>query len=171
MANILNNRVSATLVPEQITDVKNAFQVVREKMSFLVGLTNDERQTLPKMSVVNRGFTDAAIAAISNNPEMFPNYLNVDELRKDLQLYDQLDELLKISFQITELIRDTQILAGSEAYATALTGYKLSAAAATGGIPGAKSVYDALKKRFEGQGNFSTGTPEEPTTPTAPINN
>lgn len=173
MANILNNRVSATLEPTQVTDVKNAFQTVREKLSFMVGLTADERQALPKMSVVNRGFTDAAIAAISNNPEMFPNYLNIDELRKDLLLYDQLDELLKISYQITELIRDTQTLAGSEAYATALTGYKLSAAAAASGVPGAKSVYDALKKRFEGQGNFATTEqpPSEPSAPNTPINN
>lgn len=159
MTNILNNRVSATLTAEQINEVKTALQKVRDTLPFLIGLTNDERQSLPKMSKVNRGFTDDALNAIANNSSMFPAYLNVSELRKDLQLYDQLDELVTLANQICELLRDTQMLAGSEAYATALTGYKLVAAAATGGVPGAKTIHETLKKRFEGQGN--TGIQEE----------
>lgn len=162
MTNILNNRVSATLTTEQIADVKAALQKVRDTLPFLIGLTNDERQSLPKMSKVNRGFTDDAINAISNNAAMFPAYLDVAELRKDLQLYDQLDELVALANQACELLRDTQMLAGSEAYATALTGYKLVAAAATSGVPGAKTVYDTLKKRFEGQGVNANGVETPP---------
>ena len=49
---------------------------VREQLPFLVGLTNTERQTLPKMSPVNRAFTEDAISVISNNTDMFPAYLD-----------------------------------------------------------------------------------------------
>jgi hypothetical protein len=73
---------------------------VRSTLPFLIGLTNDERQSLPKMSKVNRGFTDDAINAIGNNAAMFPAYLDVTELRKDLQLYDQLDELVALANQV-----------------------------------------------------------------------
>ncbi|MBP6825432.1 MAG: hypothetical protein KA165_02635 [Saprospiraceae bacterium] len=152
MANILANRVSATLTPEQIAETKAALLKVRETLPFLVGLTKDERKSLAKISTVNRSFTESAIAAISSNPDIFPLYLDVKEIRTDLTLYDQLDEIVKLSNQVTESLRDTQIIAGSEAYVSALTGYKFIAAAAKGGVQGAKSVYDDLKKRFEGQG-------------------
>ncbi len=46
-------------------------------------------------------------------------------------------------------------MAGSESYVTGLVGYKLVAAAAKSGIPGAKTVYENLKKRLEGQENTS----------------
>ena len=141
---------------------------VREQLPFLVGLTNTERQTLPKMSPVNRAFTEDAISVISNNTDMFPAYLDGNELSKDLQLYDQLDELLVMATQVCELIRDTQLLAGSEAYTTALASYRLVGAAAGGGLPGAKSVYEKLRKRFEGQGNFG-GTDPNIVPPVAPV--
>src|SRR5215203_3246898 len=135
MANIMQNRVSATLTSEQVATVKTALQQVRDTLPFLIGLTNDERQTLPKMSTANRSFTEDALNTISHNPGIFPPYLDIDEMRKDLQLYDQLGGLITLANQVCELLRDTQMLAGSEAYVTALTGYKMAGAAATGGVP------------------------------------
>lgn len=100
--------------------------------------------------------TRSVITAINNNPDIFPLYLDVKDIRTDLTLFDQLDDIVKQSNQITESLRDTQIAAGSEAYISALTGYKFIAAAAKGGVQGAKTVYDDLKKRFEGQGSVTT---------------
>ena len=160
MANILHNRVSATLTPEQVATVKTALQQIREALPFLIGLTTDERQTLPKMNIANRSFTEDALNVIDHNPGIFPPYLDLAELRKDLQLYDQLGALVTLANQLCELMRDTQILAGSEAYVTALTGYKMAGAAASSGVPGAKTVYDLLKKRFEGQGTYTAPVAE-----------
>ena len=63
---------------------------------------------------------------------------------------------IKLS-QILEKINDTQLLAGSEAYTSALTVYKLFGSAADAGIPGTDTIYDLLKQRFAGQGG--TGKP------------
>ncbi|UPT69585.1 MAG: hypothetical protein M0D53_10425 [Flavobacterium sp. JAD_PAG50586_2] len=54
--------------------------------------------------------------------------------------------------QTLEKLQDTQLLAGSEAYASGLTIYKLFGSAADAGIPGADAIYDQLKQRFAGQG-------------------
>jgi hypothetical protein len=35
-------------------------------------------------------------------------------------------------------------------------------AAASGGVPGAKTVYEKLKQRFEGQGNSTTAPADVP---------
>ncbi len=165
MANILSNRVSETLSTEQLSNIKTAFQTLRDNLPFLIGLTQSERQTMAKMSTANRAFTESAINAISNNPDIFPPYISIDELRKDLVLYDQLDDIVKQANQISESLRDTQTMAGSEAYVTGLAAYKFVATAAKSGVAGAKTIYDVLKKRFEGQG--VTGAEPPAATPPA----
>jgi hypothetical protein len=45
-------------------------------------------------------------------------------------------------------MEDTQMLAGSEAYSSALTAYKLFQAASEAGLKGSDAIYDSLKARF-----------------------
>jgi hypothetical protein len=59
-------------------------------------------------------------------------------------------------------VRDTQYLAGAEAYAVCLIYYKILEAAAKAGIAGAAERYNRLKVRFEGQGGPGTPTPPAP---------
>ncbi len=82
-----------------------------------------------------------------------PSYFSGAETQKDLDLFDVLDEFVLLAAQLFERLRDTQILAGSEAYVSALTAYRLIAAAAAAGLPGADSVYQSLKKRFTDNGS------------------
>lgn len=86
---------------------------------------------------------------------MLPSFLNVTHMQNDLKLFIQLDELTGLVRQLLEKLEDTQMLAGSESYVSALTGYKLFSAAAEAGVPGSDSIYDNLKARFN---NGSSGT-------------
>lgn len=159
MSNITNNRINTTLSTQQISDVKAAVQSIYANMPFLLGLTTEERIALPKINVANKAFTEDAINAINNNTQMLPAYLNIEAIQTDLQLFTQLDELAGLVRQLLEKIEDTQILTGSEAYVSALTGYKLFGAAASAGIPGSDAIYDGLKARFT---MASTPKPETP---------
>lgn len=158
MSNINNNRVSSTLTEAQMAEVKAAVQSIYTAIPFLLGLTVEERISLPKINVVNKVFTEDAINAIVNNAEMLPNYLNVVNMQTDMQLFAQLDELTGLVRQLLEKLEDTQILAGSEAYVSALTGYRLFGAAAEAGIPGSDAIYDALKARFTVSSPQNTNT-------------
>lgn len=155
MSNITNNRLNITMTIQQIADVKSAIQNIYTNMPFLLGLTIEERIALPKINVANKAFAEDAINAITNNAEMLPGYLKVADMQTDLQLFTQLDELSGLVRQLLEKIEDTQILAGSEAYVSALTGYKLFGAAASAGIPGSDAIYDGLKERFTVPANTS----------------
>ncbi len=148
MSNITNNRLNITLTEAQVTAVKAAIQTIYTEVPFLLGLTVEERISLPKINVANKAFTEDAINAITNNGDMLPGYLNVATMQTDLQLFSQLDELTPLVRQLLEKLEDTQILAGSEAYVSALAGYRLFGAASEAGIPGADAVYDGLKARF-----------------------
>ena len=103
---------------------------------------------LPKMNVNNKVFTEDAINAALNNPTLFPNFVNVDEMNNDLRLFEKMDELVVVLRQLLERVSDTQLLAGSEAYSSALAVYKIIGAAADAGIEGTKAIYDQLKARF-----------------------
>lgn len=162
MANITANRVNVVMTAAQIAAVKTALQTVLTNMPFLVGLTVDERIALPKINVSNRAFTEDTLLAVENNPAVLPPYLSASVLRADLMLYAQLDELLTMVRQLHERMEDTQMLAGSEAFVSALTAYKLFAGAAEAGLPGMDAVYGQLSTRFTGQGPVAPQTTAPP---------
>jgi hypothetical protein len=152
MSNSFSNRVSAAVAPADITAIKAAIASIKTKLPFLIGLTAAERQTIPKINEANRVFTSDAISAVVNNADMLPAYFNAGELRKDLELYTALDEVALMLAQLSEQVSDTQMLAGSEAFITALSSYRLFGAAAAAGVPGADAIADMLAARFAGQG-------------------
>ena len=154
-----NNRISASIDADTISTVKDAILTINGKLPFLIGLKPEERAAIPKMSEANKVFTADAIVAIRNNGNLLPAYLDAAEISKDYHLYDQLDELVQLSLQLTEKLSDTQMMAGSEAYVSALTAYRLFEAASNAGLPGTDTIYDQLKQRFAGQGGGQPAAP------------
>ena len=158
--NITINRLNTVMKDAEITAVKNLIKDIYGNMPFLIGLTTDERVTLPKISENNKVFVGDSINALANNAPMLPSYLNVADIKSDLTLYEQLDELEMLALQLVEKIEDTRMLCGSEAYVSSLAAYRLFEAAAIAGIPGADTIYDTLKQRFAGQGPTGTTPPQ-----------
>ncbi len=68
---LTNNRLSVAPTAAQITAVKGAFATIFTNLPFLIGLTPDEREKLPKIDVTNKVFTEDAIKAINNNGNFF----------------------------------------------------------------------------------------------------
>jgi hypothetical protein len=160
---LTNNRISTVIATDVLAEVKNHFAKINALLPFLTGLTAEERQTMPKIDQANKVFVGDAIKGMMQHPSFLPAYLNVEELQKDFTLYNQLDELASLAAALSEKLSDTQMLAGSEAYITSLSAYRMFEGAAKAGMAGADSVYDELKQRFAGQG----GSGEKPATPTS----
>lgn len=156
MANLSNNRLNVTATAAQITAVKTALQTINTNLPFLIGLTTDERISLPSIDVNNKAFTEDAINAGINNSAIIPPYVSVPNMQNDLTLFTQLDEIISITKQLLEKLEDTQLLAGSEAYSSALVLYKLFGSAADAGVPGADAITAQLKQRFAKQGGVAT---------------
>ncbi len=155
---ITSNRLSVTLTPAAITAIKTAIATVNTQLPFLLGLTSAERKAIPKIDVNNKVFVEDALTAINNNTGILPSYINATEIGKDLELFEQLDELVQLVGQLYDKLKDTQMLAGSEAYVSSLVAYKLFASAADAGLPGADSIYNQLKQRFTVSGGSSDNT-------------
>ncbi|MCF3110985.1 hypothetical protein LL912_19520 [Niabella sp. CC-SYL272] len=148
MANANFNRVDAVLTPEALQTVKDHLAAIQQALPFLTGLTPAERMALPKINVSNKVFTEDAIQAAVNNAPLVPSFIKTDEMKKDLDLYHGLDELVLVVQQLAEKLADTQLLAGSEAYSSALIVYKIFGAAAESGVQGSKTIYEQLRQRF-----------------------
>ena len=156
--NSTNNRITMTLPAAKLAKITQLLTDLNAELDFTVGLTTEERQALPKMNDGTEPFVDDALSGAQQNTDLFPGYVKLEELQKDLTLYTQLGPLVERLSGLSEKLRDTQILAGSEAYVTALMIYRLVEAAAKAGLPGADALYRLLRKRFADQGGAGAST-------------
>ena len=131
-------------------------QQINELMPFLTGLTPDQRKRLPKIDKRNKIFVNDVESAIKNDSSLLPSYVDPEEMSKDLKLYEQLEDLMTPLSYLYDRVRDTQMLAGSEAYSSALMVYNMVKAADKAGVPGANNLYNQLKGRFDRSSSIDT---------------
>lgn len=138
--------VNATLSRQDIDAIIRELQTIQEQLPFLVGLSPQERRQLAKMGRKAQTFTVRALDMASQHMDMMPRYLDVDEARRDLALYEALNPILQAVNHLKELLEDTQMLAGSEAYAAARLAY--NAAKMLGKNRGMDDVIEDLSYQF-----------------------
>jgi hypothetical protein len=138
--------ISAVLTQADREAVMDAVATIKAKLPFLVDLSAEERKALPKMGDKSRAFVSKALEVATQNPDFLPRSFNLEELRKDVQLFEALYPLLLTLAQLQELVDDTCLAVGSEAYAAALQVY--SYAKASGNVGGLDSVVGEMGQRF-----------------------
>ncbi|MGF1495237.1 MAG: hypothetical protein ACFB8W_00215 [Elainellaceae cyanobacterium] len=117
---------------------------MREKLPFLVGLSSDERRRLPKISRKSQAFTYQALDVATQHPELMPRYLDVDGAMRDMNLFIA---VLQVLSELEQMVKDTQSIAGSEAYAAARKAYM--SVKKDGQNIGLDEVIDSLSRYFE----------------------
>jgi hypothetical protein len=146
------NRVSIKVADADNTAAIESIAKLKTVLSpYLISLTSEERQQLPKMKDKTIGFVTKVIGYIPTNPEFAPPYLNTGELTKDLAAVNELNNYLNPLRQIVAGLDDTVMEAGSEAYVAALSYYNSVKQAAKTNVPNAKTIYEDLKQRFPGR--------------------
>lgn len=141
-----DNRISAKFSPADRDAVMEAIATIREKLPFLVDLTTEDRRTILKMGDKSRAFVSKALEIGTQNPNFLPRSFDLEEMRRDLALYDTLYPVLLSLTQLQELVDDTCMTAGSEAYTAALAVYNY--AKASGDVAGLDAVIDEMGRRF-----------------------
>jgi hypothetical protein len=141
-----DNRISATLSQADRQAVLDAINTIRAKLPFLIDLSPEERRSLPRMGDKSRGFVAQALEVAEQNADILPRSFDVEEMRKDVELLSALSPVLTALAQLNELVDDTFMAVGSEAYAAALLVYQFARAAGKG--PALDNALDALSQRF-----------------------
>lgn len=143
-----NPNLSAELTPAEITEIKHALEIIKEKLPFLVNLTPKQRKELFKMGPKSLYFVEYAVQVVSNHPEIMSATFSVAEFTKDFNLARSLSDITVVSNPLFEGMSDTQMLAGVEAMKAANLVYAQVKLAAKG-----DSSFDSIrlemKRRYE----------------------
>ncbi len=145
----MNNKVSAQLSDEVVQHIKDRISEIKSEMPFLVALSPDERKVIPAMDNARKPFVEKALSYGQSNNEIVPRFVDLEELQRDLKLYEKLQELNREISQLAEMVSDTTMAASSDAYVTALTIYNTAKVAAKNGFHGIDAVVNDLKRFFE----------------------
>jgi hypothetical protein len=141
-----NTPISAKMSDTDRKQVMSAIATIKASMPFMVDLTVEDRKALPKMGDKSRAFVNKALEIATQNPDFLPRSFDLEEMRKDVELFDQLYPLLLSLNQLQEMMENTYTAVGSEAYTAALTIYKYAKASDQGG--GLEGILDDLGQRF-----------------------
>ena len=156
------NKLNITLTPAQVAAINSAIDALIGNVPFAMNLTKEERTSLQNIADERRAFVEKVIDNYAPaNPTLVSGFAGTKaEATTDLTLFRQFENPIERLMSVIEICKDTQQVAGSEAYAFCLEFYGTSQRAATNNVPGMDAIVDDLGQLFEGQ-----GPPPAPPTP------
>lgn len=158
----MDNKINFSIPEEVINQVTQKLNEAATLMQpYLIALTPEERRTIPKMSDKTLPFVEKTLEYCQTAPQFAPTYMDREALAADMKVTQQLTPLLRTTIALNDGLDDTAMEAGAESYVNALSYYNSVKQAAKMNVPGAKSIYEDLSKRFERAKN-GNGKPTVP---------
>lgn len=145
------NRVSSNLSVTDQHEVMDLIAQINQKLAFLIDVGPQERRSMTKLGDRNRAFTRKALEIATQTPDFLPRSFDITEMRRDLELFEALQPMLLALTRLRELVDDTAVAAGDEAYRAALEVYRY--AKANGSVAGLDDLIDEMGRRFAQQGS------------------
>lgn len=144
-----SNRISLAMPAGDVEQVKQLLTQVAQIMApHLINLTPDERVQLPKMGDKSVPFVTKGAEYLRIPGTPAPPYIFPEDLEVDINAYETLRQIRQVLQPIADMLDDTMLLCGSEAYISVLAFYTYLKGAAKMNVPGAKTVFDDLSARF-----------------------
>ncbi len=144
------NQINIQISKEDLKTVLEYSKGIDDIMKkYIIALSPDERQRKAKMGEKSVNFVEKVTEYAISNPELVPSYMKVEDLIIDFKAVSDLTSIFRPTEQLASGLNDTMLLCGSEAYTNALVFYNYTKQAAKDNVPGAKIIYEDLKKRFE----------------------
>lgn len=146
------NLISIAIPQDDLVQVSAAIETLRTKLlPHLKAINGTEVNELPKMGDKTIAFVQKALEHCNQNPELVPQFLDVNEFSRDVTAVETLRSFNAPLSQIVDLLTNTMTLAGSDAYAAALIFYNTVKTAKKSNIAKAGTIYDELSVRFNGR--------------------
>ena len=146
-------RVYLSEVSVELQTVESSIQALKETLpDFIQEITPDEKNSVPAMGDKSFAFVQKAFEYSNHNAFMVPSFVILSDFQKQqesIEIFRRLSEHLAVLLKGME---DTSYMISSDAYKNALAIYKQTKEAAKNNVPGAQTIYEDLKVRFESQG-------------------
>lgn len=145
----MDNKINFSIPDEVIAEVAVHLNAATDLLKpYMIALSPTERQELPKMGDGTLPFVQKCLDYCRSNPEFAPAYIDFGALLGDMKVYNQLTPIHRLAIRLENNLNDTTMEAGAESYISALGYYNSVKMAAKVDAPGAKAIYEDLKKRF-----------------------
>ncbi len=154
----MENRIDAALSDANRDKVLAGLSEIKALLPFLKDLTPTERRELPKMGDKSQAFVTAAGTLVGRDTSFLPKKFDTAEFLRDVALLKALLPIRAELVRLTELVDDTTMVVGSDAYVGALVVYQN--AKANGEGAGLDDLLDELGRRFAR--HAPSPTPEVP---------
>ena len=151
------NKISAALAAQAVTNINAALATIRENLPFLLNLTAKERKSLPSITEETQGVVLAALNFTMQHPEALPATFDSDEFKKDGDLLTPFQQVASSVDQLNTDINDTLRALHGDLYGQFLDVYAFAKANNRSG--GYDAFIDSVK------GRFAKGPRKPPTTP------
>lgn len=141
------NLISAELTAEQVTTINQSLNAAKALLPFLLTLTPDEKQAIPKLGNALKPLVDKAAAAATQYPQIFSGTFNREEFLKDYALLQQLEPVAAVLNPLHSALEDTLMAVGSDSLVAAL-GVYAAVQANKAKVPGFDTLADQMKIFF-----------------------
>jgi hypothetical protein len=162
----MSNYISAEFPQDKETDAITHITAAIEDMPFLIKLDKGTKRSMMSLDDSHVPFVEKCLQYGQKNAGIVPSYVNIGELGKDFTLFTQMQSISRDVNRFAEMVNDTRIAAGTDAYLASLSIYNSVKQAAKMGVPGSQTIVDDLKKAFENHGPASGQTLHTTPTPT-----
>src|SRR5665647_605746 len=152
------NLISATFSPEDEKEVMELLAQLKAKFPFGIKLTPDQKKRLPKLDDARIPFVEKGLFYGEQQPLIVPPFTNLGEYKLDLDFVKATRRVGAELASIAEMVSDTRMAAGVDAYQAGLSIYGSAKSAAKQGVPGTQTIVDEMGKLFDGQGKAPVAT-------------
>ncbi|MBI4930884.1 MAG: hypothetical protein HY841_08995 [Bacteroidetes bacterium] len=160
------SKINITLTAAQVTAIQAAITALKNPANMPVqfNLTKEERTSLQNINNTRYPYVQRAIKNHGPaNPGLVSGFAGTQaEASNDLTFFDQMEPFIGQLLQVLEIFKDTQQVAGSEAYVWTRALYNTANDASVNQVPGSDAVVDDLAPLFAGQGNDGPLPPPVP---------
>jgi hypothetical protein len=117
------NLISTCISNKQIKEILDAIRFVDKKLPELITVSDLEQSALYKTKYDTVAFVLENLKIATKHPEIVPENVDVEEIRKDVELIKSIDKILKPLKVLIRKLEDSQLVAGSEAYLPSIAIY------------------------------------------------
>ncbi|MDR1606210.1 MAG: hypothetical protein LBS41_03760 [Streptococcaceae bacterium] len=147
MNKLHHSQIPVDVLADALTLIKQAKQLLNP---YVVVLTPRDRTVLPKMGDKSLSFVAKAHELAEQHPDLLPPFVKIDDFTKDFNDATNLLPFIVDCRELTNITTDTAMIAGSEAYTSALAFYQAAKSASKLHISGSREVAQELRERFPG---------------------
>jgi hypothetical protein len=154
--------VSVVITPDQKAAILAKIADLKAAMSFLVGLTDDQRRKMLKMGDKTVGFEQKCASYMASRPDLVPGFVDMVKLGQDRAAWADIGDIMRALLDVYQRVDDTEMVLAHQLYLPDLSFYQSVQLAANRNVPGAQAIYDDLKSRFPGHPHTTPVNPPAP---------